>query len=287
MSKNNGYEYVKAWFDFAFENPDKITPGHTAMFVWFAELKGRLGDPEKFASPASQTMNAIGLKSYNTYKKIFSDLVNYGFVTMVTESRNQYTACIIALSKFEEAHNKALDRALDLPHQNLTKQEICPIKICESTDSIIKEVYIKEVDNKELNKLDDFKLSELFPSTSKPKGKSSSKQKKESTPATKIFIACRDFWLTEIHPGWMFTAATGGSLKSIIAKLSKQVRLKNKDSTDEDIINSFKVLCHKLPEWYQDKDLQVINSKFNEVITQIIQNRNGKRVTKGESIFRT
>lgn len=136
----SGYELSRAWFDFAFENQDILTPSHTAMYSWFIELNNRMGWVYKFASPASQTMAAIGLKSYNTYKKIFDDLVNFGFVKMIVESKNQYTACVIALSKNNKAHDKALDKAL---MKHVTKQSESTI---QSIDSINKPL------NKETNK---------------------------------------------------------------------------------------------------------------------------------------
>lgn len=139
MSKESGYYYQRAWFDFSFENADHVTPTHTAMYLWFVELNNRMGWSEKFASPASQTLSAIGLKSYNTYKKVFSDLVSFGFVRLISESRNQYTACIIALSKFDKANNGSLDKSIILPYQNLTKHcEGTGGGTVQSTGSIIK-----------------------------------------------------------------------------------------------------------------------------------------------------
>lgn len=145
--ENNGYFYSRLWFDFSFENNDIITPTHTAMYLWFVELNNRMGWSEKFASPASQTMAAIGLKSYNTYKKIFDELVKFGFIIVVTASKNQYSACIVALSKFDKAHNKALDKALT---KHMTKQSE---STHQSTDSIVKQETIK-IKNKEPQTLD-------------------------------------------------------------------------------------------------------------------------------------
>lgn len=138
--EGNGYVLSRLWFDFCFENVALVNPNHSAMFMWFVELNNRLGWVEKFASPASQTMAAIGMKSYNTYKKTFDDLVNWGFVKLVKASKNQWTASIIALSKNDKARNKALDKALTM---HLTKQSE---STCKSTDSIIKPI------NKETNK---------------------------------------------------------------------------------------------------------------------------------------
>lgn len=114
-----GYEYSRSWFDFAFENPEKVTGNHAAIYLWNVELCNRMGWANKFASPASQAMAAAGIKSYNTYIKIFNELANWGFINVIQASKNQFSANIIALSKFDNTTDKALDKALT---KHLTKQ---------------------------------------------------------------------------------------------------------------------------------------------------------------------
>ena len=87
----------KQWFEFAFNNPDLIRPAHGAMMSWLIELNNRMDWRDKFSSSAYQTMAATGISSYNTYKIVFNDLVTWGFVIVVTESKNQHTLCIISL----------------------------------------------------------------------------------------------------------------------------------------------------------------------------------------------
>jgi hypothetical protein len=58
-------------------------------------------------------MEAIGISSYNTYKKGLDDLVEWGFIQMLERSKNQYSSNIIALSFFDEADYEAPDKALD------------------------------------------------------------------------------------------------------------------------------------------------------------------------------
>ena len=113
MAGNNGYQYSRAWFDFAFANQGMVSPTHTALYMWFIELNNRMGWADNFASPASSAMSAIGVKSYASYKKAFDDLVNFGFVKIIVASKNQYQACVIALSKNNKAVNKANNKALD------------------------------------------------------------------------------------------------------------------------------------------------------------------------------
>lgn len=107
----NGYQLSRNWFDFCFENPEKIHPNHTAIFFFAIEHCNRMGWKKKFRFPTSMAMEAIGIKSYNTYIKSFRDLVDWGFITLIQKSKNQYSSNIIALSKIDKAPDKALDKA--------------------------------------------------------------------------------------------------------------------------------------------------------------------------------
>lgn len=127
----NIYSLSRSWFDFSFENPDKIRPSHTALYFFAIEHCNRLGWKQKFGFPTTMAMEAIGIKSYNTYKETLSDLVDWGFIKMVEKSKNQYSANIIALSKNDKAHNKALDKALT---KHSTKQSESTVQSIDSID---------------------------------------------------------------------------------------------------------------------------------------------------------
>lgn len=129
----NGYELSRNWFDWCFENPEKIKPNHTALYFFAVEHCNRLGWKDKFGMPTTMAMEAIGIKSYNTYINTLNDLVKWGFIEMVQRSKNQYSANIIALSNFDKAVDKALDKALI---KHLTKQSE---STGESIDSINKQ----------------------------------------------------------------------------------------------------------------------------------------------------
>jgi GTP cyclohydrolase II len=51
-------------------------------------------------------MQAIGLRTWRSYKKAFEDLVEWGFIEVVTKSTNQHTATVIALVKKSIAQQK-------------------------------------------------------------------------------------------------------------------------------------------------------------------------------------
>lgn len=154
----NSYELSRNWFDWSFENPDKINPNHSALYFFCIEHCNRLGWKEKFGLPTTMVMEAIGIKSYNTYIKTFNDLVSFGVIKLIEKSKNQYSSNIIALSNFNKAPNKALDKA-NIKH--LTKQSESTE---ESNDSINKPITIN---NKPItNNIDERKLK--FASTIKP-----------------------------------------------------------------------------------------------------------------------
>lgn len=126
----NGYELSRNWFDWAFENPDINTPTHTALYLWAVEKWNRMSQKEKFGFPSSEAMEVLSIKSYNTYKKVFNDLVEIGAIKLIQESKNQYSANIIALSNFDKAHDKALAKHLQKQVQSTS----------ESIDSIDKPI---------------------------------------------------------------------------------------------------------------------------------------------------
>lgn len=135
----NIYDLSRVFWDYAFENPDKVKPNHIAMYFFAIEHCNRLGWKEKFGFPTTMVMDAISIKSYNTYIKTLGELVEMGFLKMIERSKNQYSANIIALSKFDKANDKALDKALI---KHCTKQVESTIQsTVQSNDSIDKQIY--------------------------------------------------------------------------------------------------------------------------------------------------
>lgn len=91
------------------------------------------------------------------------------------------------------------------------------------------------------------------------------REAKVEKPTDEAYRQCVAYWLKDFHLGWTFGAIHGVALKSILAKIRKA----QPDSANATVVATFKKLCQSLPEWFKDKDLPVINSKFNEIITQI------------------
>lgn len=131
----DGYGLSRNFWDFSFENPEKVKPTHIAIYFFAVEHCNRLGWKVKFRLPTTMVLDAIGIKSYSVYKKCFDDLTEWGFFKVLEYSKNQYSANIIALKENDKANYKALDKALI---KHTTKQR-------ESIDSIDKQINNKQI----------------------------------------------------------------------------------------------------------------------------------------------
>ena len=160
MSDNlTGYELSKDWFDFCFDNPELITPTHTALYFFTIEHCNRLGWKPKFGLPTNMAMDAIGVKNWRTYSKALNDLIDFGFLKLIEKSKNQYSATVIAIVKNTKASTKALTKAIQ---KHVQKQS-------SSIAVIDKPITIKPLTNKQyiqkgffLNEFDkDYQLSEI------------------------------------------------------------------------------------------------------------------------------
>ena len=141
----NSYELSRKWFDFAFENPNKVKPIHGIVYFFAIEHCNRLGWKKIFGFPTSMVLEATGVKSYSSYKKHFDELVDWGFFKVHEYSKNQYSSNIIELSLNDKALDKALDKAF-IKHD--TKQvESTSESTSESIDSIDKPIYKEPITN--------------------------------------------------------------------------------------------------------------------------------------------
>lgn len=112
----NSYDLSRTFFNYSFENPEKINTNHIAIYFFAIEHCNRLGWKDKFGFPSQMVMEAVGIKNWRTYSKHLNDLVEYGFIKMIEKSKNQYSSNIIAIVKNTKATTKALDKALQKHH---------------------------------------------------------------------------------------------------------------------------------------------------------------------------
>jgi len=158
----NSYELSRLWFDFAFDNPSKITPAHGILYFFCIENCNRLGWKKEFGLPTTMAKEAIGIRSYNTYINTLNDLVDWGFIILIEKSKNQYSSNIIALSNFNKAHGKALDKAMS---KHMTKQCESTIQSISSIDKHINNITINQEQDIEERQSDFSEPTVIFTST--------------------------------------------------------------------------------------------------------------------------
>lgn len=107
----NGYNLLRAWYNFKFDNPHKAKAKHSDFYCYLVDQWNRLGQKECFGLPTIHTMECLGIGSYNTYKQTLDDLIEFGFVKIIKDSKNQHHSKIIALSNIDKATDKPLDKA--------------------------------------------------------------------------------------------------------------------------------------------------------------------------------
>ena len=120
------FKLSRNWFEFCFNNPERIKPIHSAIYFFAIEHCNRLGWKDKFGFPSQMVMEAVGVKNWRTYSKALNELVDFGFIKMIEVSKNQYSSNIIAIVKNTKARTKALDKALQ---KHSTKQSQSTVSI--------------------------------------------------------------------------------------------------------------------------------------------------------------
>jgi hypothetical protein len=110
----NSYDLSRNFFNWSFENPELVSPALGSLYFFCIEHSNRLGNAKKFGLPFGMAMSAIGVSNRKTYYKALNDLVKYEFITIITQSSNQYSATIISINDKKRTKNTALDKAVGL-----------------------------------------------------------------------------------------------------------------------------------------------------------------------------
>ena len=253
----NGYRLSSNWYRWCFENSEKIRPNHSALYFFCIELANKLGWKERFGLPTSLAMEAIGMRSYNTYIKTLNDLIEFGFIILKEKSKNQFSSNIIALSKIDKAESKAFDKAVIL---HSTEQE-------ESTDKSNSSIYKQET------------------ITEKPLNNKTNKQVVAEEKSS-AYVSCmkiyNDFIFKETRVVAKINSRAGQSLNKIIDYIKENFKFKNPGAeiSDDDIISSFNFLFENYSRWDEfhqgQKELHQIESNLVNIIAAINKPKQNK-----------
>lgn len=255
----NGYSLSRQWYDFAFENQDKVNPIHGCLYLWLVELNNRLGWVERFASPASQAMAAIGIKRHKSYKKAFDDLVTWGLVRVVQKAKNQYTANVISLRYSRVISGDALSNSVLSASDNLYKAEDnCYVQNdqCSDQSTAQSTAHI------------------LKPETLKPETIQEDKPDKPA-PINMPFVIVKEF--KKIFPDYVEMKKDYGMAKQLTELWKK--KYPSYDSEDKLIqtLKEYFIQCQSIPDKYHHNKMSLshIVGNFNE-INRILRDNNKK-----------
>lgn len=140
----NSYDLSRNFWNFAFDNPEKISPNHAAIYFFAIEHCNRLGWKTKFGFPSQMTMDAIGIKKHSTYIRYFNDLVEWKFFDLIQKSANQYSSNIICLVSALPKNGEALDKAIVKHGAKHTAKQ----KECKQTSKQLNKETIKQREEK-------------------------------------------------------------------------------------------------------------------------------------------
>lgn len=110
------------------------------------------------------------------------------------------------------------------------------------------------------------------------------KKKKGAEPDT-AYKKCVEIWLKVVHPGWVFGAVQGKAMKSLLVKIRTTLKgpKYQLEGTIDQVCQFFSIMCANFPEFFRDKDLSIIDSKYNEIVTQIEHGKGGKTIISGNA----
>lgn len=99
--KKNGYNLSRNWFDWTFENPEKVKPIHTAIYFYAVERSNRLGWKNKFGFPSYLAMETLGVKNWS---KLFAvkqiNLLSSNQVLLTPNHKPVVGSLILVISTF-------------------------------------------------------------------------------------------------------------------------------------------------------------------------------------------
>jgi len=110
----NGYQLTRQWFSFRFENSHKVSAAHSEFYFYLLDRWNRFGQKDVFSCPRILTMEVLGIGSQNTYKRIYQDLIAFGFLEEVSKACNRYKeSSYVRLSKTDTLPDSLSDSLPD------------------------------------------------------------------------------------------------------------------------------------------------------------------------------
>ena len=145
----NGFEQIKAFYSWVFNNPDKVRPTHISLYLFLWNQGNRANWVEWFKCPYDLAMQGACIGNKGTYYRCLDDLQTYKLIKY-NKGLNNYKAPQIHLIKLYD--NEQLTEQVTVPlSEQLTEQLTEPL-----TELLTGNIYKLVTDNYKLvnNNLD-------------------------------------------------------------------------------------------------------------------------------------
>lgn len=153
----NGFEQIKSFYSWVFNNPDKIRPTHISLYLFLLNQNNRSMWVEWFKCPYDLAMQGACIGNKNTYYKCLDELQLYGLIEY-KKGINNYKAPLIKLIKMYDS--EPLTEQVSVPQSeqvSVPQSEPLSVLLNKNTYKLITSNY-KTINNNE-NLINEFILN--------------------------------------------------------------------------------------------------------------------------------
>jgi hypothetical protein len=143
----NGFEQIKSFYSWVFNNPDKVRPTHISLYLFLLNQNNRAMWVEWFKCPYDLAMQGACIGNKNTYYKCLDELQMYGLIDY-KKGINNYKAPMIRLIQMYDT--EPLTEQVTVPQsEKLTVPQTEPLSVLlnKNTYKLITDNY-KTINNK-------------------------------------------------------------------------------------------------------------------------------------------
>lgn len=139
----NGFEQIKGFYSWVFNNPDKVRPTHISLYLFLLNQNNRSNWVEWFKCPYDLAMQGACIGNKGTYYKCLDDLKSWGIIDY-KKGINNYKAPIVKL--FQMYDNEQLTEQVTVP---LSEPQTVPLTVPQ-TGPLTVPIYKLITDNEKL-----------------------------------------------------------------------------------------------------------------------------------------
>jgi hypothetical protein len=123
----NGFEQIKAFYSWIFNNPEKARPTHISLYLFLLNQNNRANWVEWFKCPYDLAMHGARIGNKGTYYNCLDDLKKWGIIDY-KKGINNYKAPLIKLIQLY--NNEHLTELVTVPlSEHLTEPQCVPLPV--------------------------------------------------------------------------------------------------------------------------------------------------------------